>query len=268
MSAIYDTIGRSYRTTRRADPRVLSTLIRWLAVSPPATLCDVGAGSGNYTNALCDSGFRVLAVEPSETMRSQAPAREGVTWIKGSAEAIPIADAQAAAVVCTLAAHHFSDLASAAREMERICPDGPFVFFTFDPHRGEQQWFLRYFPQIQAADLAIFPAVEDFAATIGKVTGRVADVLDFPLPPDLVDHFMYAPWATPETYLDPSFRANTSGFAKADATLVEAQVALLAEDLATGRWDAEFGHFRVAKQNDAGFCFVRFRPRQRGRKWV
>jgi hypothetical protein len=128
-----------------------------------------------------------------------------------------------------------------------------------DPRRGQDQWFTQYFPEIRHKDLSIFPALEDFASAVGGATGRCADITEFPLPRDLVDQFMYAPWRTPETYLDTCFRANTSGFATADQRIVQDQVAALAEDLANGRWDAEFGHYRASEQNDAGFCFVRFR---------
>jgi ubiquinone/menaquinone biosynthesis C-methylase UbiE len=266
---VYDSIGRTYRESRRADPRIVSALVRLLELPAGSTVCDVGAGSGNYTNALADAGFRMIAVEPSETMRAQAIAHERVIWKEGRAEQIPLGDAAACAVICTLAVHHFSDLAASAREMHRVCPEGPLLFFTTDPRRGEEQWFSEYFPEICRKDLAIFPAVEDFSATICAATGRSADVTAFPLPPDLTDQFMYAPWARPEDYLDPAFRANTSGFATADASLVEIQVARLAADLESGRWDARFGRFRHAEQNDAGFCFVRFRttsPRARARR--
>jgi ubiquinone/menaquinone biosynthesis C-methylase UbiE len=258
LSAIYDSIGRTYGASRQADPRIVSELVRLLGVSTGEMICDVGAGSGNYSNALAERGFAVKAVEPSSTMRMQARQNERVTWMEGRAEDIPIADGEAAAVICTLAAHHFQDLECAAREMDRVCPYGPLVFFTHDPRRGEDQWFSSYFPQIRAKDMAVFPPLDEFIAVICGATARQADVTAFPLPPDLSDHFMYAPWATPETYLDPAFRANTSGFATTEPSLVESQIGTLARDLSSGQWDARFGRLRTAEHNDAGFCFVRF----------
>jgi len=235
-------------------------LIDLLGLSAGVTICDVGAGSGNYANALADRGYRILAVEPSATMARQARPHKSVSWHQGFAENLPIPDAIAAANVCILAAHHFNDLHRAAAEFQRVAPTGPWVFFTMDPRRGEDQWFGHYFPDVRKRDYAYFPAIEDFISIVTKATMRVGNVSSFPLPRDLADEFMYAPWSSPERYLDPLFRANTSGFALADPSLVSQGVARLSGDLATGRWEKEFGRFRGRAANDAGFCFVTFRP--------
>lgn len=256
---VYDEIGQSYHLTRSADSRIVAELVRLIAQNAGATVCDVGAGSGNYTNALADAGYRILAVEPSEIMRRQAPPDARVSWFEGRAEALPLPDAAVSAMVCTLAAHHFSDLGAALREMDRVCPAGPLVFFTFEPHRAEPQWFAEYFPEIVAKDYALFPSTGDFAAIAAQTTGRACEATAFPLPPDLTDQMMYAPWARPEKYLDPVFRANTSGFARADADIMARRLGRLADDLASGRWDARFGQFRTKASNDAGFVFVTLR---------
>ncbi len=256
---IYDTIGRSYGSTRSADPRITAELVRLTGCAPGATVCDIGAGSGNYTNALADAGFTLLAVEPSEAMRAQARPHDGVTWFAGSAEAIPLEGGAAEAVVCTLAAHHFRDLRAGLREMERVCPEGPHVFFTFDPYAGKDHWFAEYFPEILENDFALFPSMEAFAELAMEATGRAFERVRFPLPCDLADQFMYAPWAKPETYLDPSFRANMSGFRMVDPDVVSRGVGRLSDDLASGAWDARFGDLRTRAEHDAGFVFVTLR---------
>ncbi len=256
---IYDEIGRSYRSTRCADPRIVAELARLIGCESGSTVCDVGAGTGNYTNALADAGYRLLAVEPSATMRAQARPHAHVTWFEGRAEGLPLPDAAAGAVVCMLAAHHFSDLEAGVREMDRVCPDGPIVFFTFDPRRAEPQWFAEYFPEIDAKDYTLFPALEDFATLAAQAIGRECEATAYPLPPDLTDQFLYAPWAKPEKYLDPAFQANTSGFATMDREAMARRLDRLAEDLAAGRWDARFGEFRTKASNDAGFVFATLR---------
>jgi SAM-dependent methyltransferase len=221
-----------------------------------STICDVGAGSGNYTNALAERGYKVLAVEPSDVMRRQASPHPNVEWRSGSAEQLPLADGSAAAIVCTLAAHHFSDLVRAAQEMDRVCPSGSLAFFTMDPRLGQDQWFSSYFPEIRQKDFKTFLALDDFAAIVCEATRRRYASVEFPLPRDLSDLFMYAPWSTPETYLDPAFRANASGFATTDKVIVQNRVEELRLDLASGRWDRSFGYFRSLEKNDAGFRFV------------
>jgi ubiquinone/menaquinone biosynthesis C-methylase UbiE len=256
--ALYDRIGLQYRATRAADPRIVQRLVDLLALAPGSTVCDVGAGSGNYTNALAARGYRLLAVEPSAVMREQARPQEGVSWFEGSAEQLPLADGAADSVVCILAAHHFPSLSVAAREMHRVCPQGPLVFFTFDGRAGEHTWFEDYFPEIAARDDTLFPALADVAQIVGDATGRTASIHPFPLPADLVDQFMYAPWNRPEAYLDPIFRANTSGFANADPDIVGRRIVALREDLASGAWDARYRGLRTRASYDAGFCFVAF----------
>jgi ubiquinone/menaquinone biosynthesis C-methylase UbiE len=257
--ALYDQIGRRYRATRAADPRIVDRLFDLLALPAGSVVCDVGAGSGNYTNALAERGYRMLAVEPSEVMRSQAVPRAEVTWLEGLAERLPLPDGCAHGVACTLAAHHFASLEEAAREMQRVCPEGPLVFFTMDPRVGEQTWFEDYFPEIARKDLSLFPALANVAETVSHATGRSAAIHEFPLPRDLVDQFMYAPWSRPETYLDPTFRANTSGFANADPDSVNRRLATLNRDLASGAWDARHGSLRARDTYDAGFRFIAFR---------
>ena len=99
----------------------------------------------------------MIAVEPSLAMRQQAMPHAGVEWIEGSAEAIPLEDASVDAVISTLAVHHFSDMAAAAREMRRIAPLGSIVLLTIDPRRGMPFWFADYFPGIYQKTYLDFP---------------------------------------------------------------------------------------------------------------
>ncbi|MEQ8954056.1 MAG: class I SAM-dependent methyltransferase, partial [Gammaproteobacteria bacterium] len=64
MSAIYDRIGKTYTATRKADPRIARHLKELLQLPPGSRLIDVGAGSGNYSFALAEMGYRITAVEP------------------------------------------------------------------------------------------------------------------------------------------------------------------------------------------------------------
>lgn len=51
---IYNTIGHHYRTHRAADRRIVNQIIALMAVPQGSVVCDVGAGAGNYANALAD----------------------------------------------------------------------------------------------------------------------------------------------------------------------------------------------------------------------
>ncbi len=254
--ALYDAIGRDYNAHRAADRRIVDGLVRLLDLPAGAVLADIGAGTGNYANALADRGYEVVAVEPSAEMRGQAPAHDLVTWRAGTAEALPLDDASVDGLVVTLALHHFASLAQAVREFRRVCPAGPAVFFTFDGRRGERGWFADYFPELWVKDFDLFPAIEDVAAEIAQETGWRTEIEAFPLPNDLADLNMLSGWNRPELYLDPAMRANTSGFARARPEEVADGLERLARDLENGAWDRQHGHLRAQPAFDAGFLFL------------
>jgi hypothetical protein len=65
---VFDVIGASYNTTRRADPRLEQVI--WAALGDSKTALNVGAGTGAYEpRDRC-----VVAVEPSAHHAPGAPA--------------------------------------------------------------------------------------------------------------------------------------------------------------------------------------------------
>ncbi len=116
----YERIGTDYDDTRQADARITMALLAALDLPPASTLVDVGAGTGNYSVALAQAGFRVHAVEPSRTMRQQGKHHPRVVWHAATAEALPFADASVDGMLSTLAVHHFTDLKKSFAEMARV----------------------------------------------------------------------------------------------------------------------------------------------------
>ena len=256
MSAIYDTIGRTYSESRRADPRIVAQIVELLDLPRGVRLADIGAGTGNYSNALADAGFQVSAVEPSAEMRAQATAHNGVNWLEGTAEALLLPDDSVDGVYSTLALHHFPSVPREAAEMHRICPKGPIVIFTIDAREGDRLWFYDYFPEFLRRDLDSFPPIGELADILSGAGGWETGITPFPLPHDLIDRFMIAGWSRPEIYFDETFRANTSGFALADPAVVNEGIARLRDDLDSGAWDRQHGHLRHQNAFNAGFRFI------------
>ncbi len=253
----YDHIGTDYNRHRAAEPSVVSALVSLLALPRGAVIADIGAGTGNYSNALAKSGFRVHAVEPSGQMRSQAMPVAGVTWHEGRAEALPLADHSVQGVVCTLALHHFSSIEKAAREVWRICPGGPLVVLTIDPRLGEPFWFAEFFPEIYQRLLSSFPPVEVVCRRLTPRRGFTIDIARHLLPARAVDVTMHSGWNHPEVYLDETFRQSMSGFALAPPRDVEPGLSALRHALDSGRWDCEHGRQRDRPAIDLGFRFIR-----------
>ncbi|MGA3084520.1 MAG: methyltransferase domain-containing protein [Thermodesulfobacteriota bacterium] len=234
---VYNSIGKNYKVNRTADHRIVASIFDLLNLPIGSLIADIGAGTGNYSNALANLGYQIKAIEPSEEMRRQSIPNVNVDWYSGSAESIPIPDNSVDGVIVILSLHHFSSVQTAAKEIRRICPNGPIVVFTFDPREGEESWLKNYFPEVYQKDFITFPPIHEVASMIAEENQWEKTIRKFPLPHDLTDKFMYSGWNKPEMYLHPQFRQNVSGLALAPKRLVQKGVENLRTDLETGKWD-------------------------------
>ncbi len=259
---IYDEIGRSYTEHRSADSRIVDKTVRLLNINAGSLIADIGAGTGNYSVALAERGFLVKAIEPSDVMREQAAGHPDVEHLNGSAEKVPLPDSCADGVICILAFHHFTDPLRAAREMARICADGPIVLFTFDPREGEMLWFEDYFPFIWDQAFELFPPLAEVNHLFQEESEREVKSYIFELPPDLEDHFAAAGWKRPEIYLDAAYRMSMSAFALADQAMVSEVIKNLENDLNNGVWDNKYGYLRKQDKADLGYRFIHALPRK------
>ncbi len=257
MKPVYDQIGENYTKHRCADRRIVGKLADVLGMSSPATIADIGAGTGNYSRAIADLGFQVHAIEPSVAMRNQATPHDAVQWTAGTAENTPLPDNSIDAVLCILASHHFVSLSSAITEMSRICRSGPIVWLTFDPREAETPWIADYFPTIWAETFNVFPPVAAVCGLLGQHAHRHTEVITWSVPHDLDDCFMAAGWRRPKMYLDRGVRACMSAFALADAEVVNQGLSRLQHDLETGQWESIHGELLDQDILDWGYRFLK-----------
>jgi SAM-dependent methyltransferase len=186
---------------------------------------NVGAGTGSYEPPDRD----VLAVEPSELMRSQRSA-DAAPCLAGSAEQLPFADQSfdAAMAVCTL--HHWKDPIAGLGEMRRVARR--VVVFLFDTSDPNQFWQTRdYLPEF--ADLRACSVLASLTELAGAIGARLEPV---PIPWDCADGFFEAHWRRPEAYLDESVRRGVSVWAGVGPDAEQRAVHSLRDDLASGRW--------------------------------
>ena len=252
---LFDTMGKTYTDTRKADERIVALLVEYLGLCYGATVADIGAGTGNYSVALAEAGFQVLAVEPSSAMKRHARSHPRVEWREGCAEKVPLPEASVEGVVSTLAVCHFSDVGKAVAEMARITDTGSVVIFTFDRSLGKDTWMYEYFPFFWET-FHTYPRPDELARMLAAATGQETYIVPFPLPPDLSDNFAAAAWQKPERYLEGQYRVNISSFQKADPGAVTKSIARLAEDLASGAWKKRHGAVLNLAELDAGYRFV------------
>jgi len=257
MSVTYDRIGFDYNRHRAAEPSLVRQLVRLLDLPAGSVIADIGAGTGNYSNALAGQGYRINAIEPSQVMRSQAPRVVDVQWLAGVAEALPLRDNSIEGVICTLAIHHFDSVANAAAEFRRICHSGPIVLVTIDPRLGEAFWFREYFPALYQSLFSVFPPIEYVCAELTKHGASTSQVSRWLLPQNAIDATMHSGWNRPEIYLDQSYRQNMSGFAVASRVEIESGLSALQAALASGVWDRNYGYLRNWREIDLGFRFIK-----------
>jgi len=111
---------------RRARPGYPAAAVPWvLEAAPGRQVLDLAAGTGKLTQAIIEAGGEVVAaVEPLDGMRDQLSAvLPQVPAMAGSAEAIPLADASADAVLVGQAFHWF-DHEPALHEIARVLRPG------------------------------------------------------------------------------------------------------------------------------------------------
>jgi len=258
--ALYDTIGKNYSASRRADPRITSRIIDLLCLPPGSTVADIGAGTGNYSLQLALAGFRLIAIEPSVEMARQAKQHPLTQWILASAESIPLPAKSVSGCISILSYHHFQDRRTALAEMLRIAGEGPLLFLTFCPQRFSRFWLGRYFPTLLAEAWSCFQSAEETASEMARWSNRKPSLHWFALPGDLEDMFAAAGWSRPELYLEARVRAGISSFAKVSQLELTEGLRRLASDLSDGTWDEEFGELRRQANYDAGYVFIRLDP--------
>jgi SAM-dependent methyltransferase len=138
----FGTVARAYAQYRPDYP---IGAVRW-ALAPagpdPAGLrvLDLGAGTGKLTATLLGLGARVTAVEPDEAMLGELRRRcPQARALHGSAEAIPLPDAAADAVVCGQALHWF-DMDRALPEIARVLVPGGALAGLWNSDDDRVEW--------------------------------------------------------------------------------------------------------------------------------
>jgi SAM-dependent methyltransferase len=161
--ALYDSIGQTYRATRRADPRIASAIMN--ALGDAASVVNVGAGAGSY-----EPGQTIVAIEPSRVMIAQRPPGSAPA-VQAVAEHIPLRDGFADAALAVLTVHHWSDVAAGLAEMRRIARRR-LVFFTWYPQTFASFWLLsEYLPEAAAVDATMTEPLRHLARLLPRGRG-------------------------------------------------------------------------------------------------
>ncbi|HET7170947.1 MAG TPA: class I SAM-dependent methyltransferase [Gaiellales bacterium] len=125
----------------RARPGYPQAAVEWLLEGAPGRkVVDLAAGTGKLTQVLVESGAAPIAVEPDAGMRAAlVTAVPGVEAMEGSAEAIPLPDACADAVLVAQAFHWF-DPERACDEIARVLRPGGVLGLLWNLRDGSVPW--------------------------------------------------------------------------------------------------------------------------------
>ena len=116
------TFGAHADAYERARPEWPEEAARWLVPDGAQLVVELGAGTGKLTRAVAALGVRVVAVEPDPRMLAVLCGL-GLEGVEGSAEAIPLGDGVAEAVVAGSSLHWF-ELELARPENHRVLRRG------------------------------------------------------------------------------------------------------------------------------------------------
>ncbi|WP_369360585.1 class I SAM-dependent methyltransferase [Streptomyces sp. cg2] len=244
----YRAIGSGYSSFRRPDPRIAQFIAETLGGC--RTVLNVGAGAGSYETAARE----VTAVEPSESMRAQRPARLAPA-IDAVAEDLPFADGEFDGAMTLFSVHQWFDVEAGLREMRRVTR-GPVLLLTCDPALVRDFWLYHYAPEVLDTEAGRYPAVDKLAAALGGST----TVRSVPIPLDCTDGFNEAYYGRPEMLLDPGARQACSAWSFVDDRVREHFDTTLRRDLDSGAWDEEFGGLRRRPTYDGSLVIVRATP--------
>ena len=132
-------------------PEALEPLRRECGLGDEATVADVGAGTGIWTERLLDSGCRVLALEPNREMREAGRRRlgkeAGVTWLDGTAEETGLPDGSVDLVTAAQAFHWF-DRPRARAELARVLGSGGWMAVIWNERHKATTPFLAAYEEL------------------------------------------------------------------------------------------------------------------------
>ena len=160
-----------YERGRPSYPaEAVGLLVAELGLGPGATLVDLGAGTGKLTRLLVPTGARVLAVEPVAAMRAKlAEAVPSAEVLEGTAEAVPLPDGSADAVVAAQAFHWF-DAPRALAEVARVLKPGGGLAMAWNTRDDAVDWVARWSDVVHAhrVDVPYYGDGTDWAAVVAR----------------------------------------------------------------------------------------------------
>jgi ubiquinone/menaquinone biosynthesis C-methylase UbiE len=139
---------------------------RLAGLSEASIILDLGSGTGLYTVGLLEeTGATTCGFDPVPRMVGQARNKShGVHWFNAIGEWIPLRSGVLDCVFSSQVWHHIEDKQGTADECGRVLRAGGHVVIrTISHEQLHEKVVFRYFPEIKANQLRVYPSNDEFS---------------------------------------------------------------------------------------------------------
>lgn len=140
----FDKVARQWDEMRKGffSEEVREKAFSVAGVEAGKIAADIGAGTGFVTEGLIQKGLQVLAVDQSRVMLKEMRKRfsdvEGIEYLEGESEKLPIPDESVDYAFANMYLHHVESPLRSIKEMLRILkPGGKLIITDMDKHSFE-----------------------------------------------------------------------------------------------------------------------------------
>ena len=163
----------------RYRPRYPNALLDFLAskIPSPATVADIGSGTGILSGQLLQFGYQVIALEPNRPMREAAEralsGHQGFTSVEGTAENTELPSFSVDAITCAQSFHWF-DRAKCRTEFDRILrPQGLIALIWND--RARQDPLMEQYDELLTRFVPEYPSCSHRRVSATEIQAFFAD---------------------------------------------------------------------------------------------
>jgi ubiquinone/menaquinone biosynthesis C-methylase UbiE len=134
------------------------TVAMWMEVLKESLLqnriqhiIDLGCGTGRFTAALAETfDCTVIAVDSSDQMLNQRAVTENVSWVRGGAERIPLAEESVDLIWMSQVFHHLAEPEAACDEVRHVLRKGGiFAIRNGTKESDRDLLWARFFPELK-----------------------------------------------------------------------------------------------------------------------